>query len=430
MAYKVKGTLRVPSDKSISHRAIILGSLAQGETLVKHWLRSADTSATLEIYRALGVEVEELKENELLVKGKGLFSFKEPADILDAKNSGTTTRLTLGVLSAQPFFAVLTGDNSLRRRPMLRVVQPLREMGAFLDGREGGKYLPIAVRGGKLKGISFFNKKASAQVKSALLLAGLHAQGTTEVKEPYLSRDHTERLLKLYEVPVEVKKDKEGITVRVEGGYQPKGGKEIVVPADPSSAAFFAALAVLLPGSELILKDVLVNPTRDGFFRKLKEMGADIEYSNLREVSMEPVADIVVRYSPHLKGVEVKSEEIPALIDELPLLAVVATQAEGKTVIRGAQELRVKESDRIRSTVENLLKMGAKVEELPDGMVVEGKTPLKGGVKVTTYGDHRIAMAFTVAGIVAGEFNELDDPSCVAVSYPQFFEDLKKVLRN
>ncbi|HID79954.1 MAG TPA: 3-phosphoshikimate 1-carboxyvinyltransferase [Aquifex aeolicus] len=427
---KVEGTLRVPSDKSISHRAIILGSLAQGETLVRNWLRSADTLATLEIYRALGVEIEELKEDQLLVRGKGLFSFKEPNDILDAKNSGTTARLTLGVLSAQPFFAVLTGDSSLRQRPMLRVVRPLREMGANLDGRGEGKYLPVAVRGGKLSGISFFNQKASAQVKSALILAGLHAQGTTEVKEPYLSRDHTERLLKLYEVPIEVEKGEKGITVRVKGGYQPQGDKEIFVPADPSSASFFVALAVLLPGSELVLKDVLVNPTREGFFRKLKEMGANIEYTNFREVSMEPVADIVARYSPNLKGVEVKPQEIPSLIDELPLLAVVATQAEGKTVIRGAQELRVKESDRIKSTVENLQRIGAKVEELPDGMVVEGKTPLKGGVQIATYGDHRIAMAFTVAGIVAGEFNELDNPSCVAVSYPLFFEDLKKVLRN
>ncbi|HIP86365.1 MAG TPA: 3-phosphoshikimate 1-carboxyvinyltransferase, partial [Aquifex sp.] len=365
---KVEGTLRVPSDKSISHRAIILGSLAQGETLVRNWLRSADTLATLEIYRALGVEIEELKEDQLLVRGKGLFSFKEPNDILDAKNSGTTARLTLGVLSAQPFFAVLTGDSSLRQRPMLRVVRPLREMGANLDGRGEGKYLPVAVRGGKLSGISFFNQKASAQVKSALILAGLHAQGTTEVKEPYLSRDHTERLLKLYEVPIEVEKGEKGITVRVKGGYQPQGDKEIFVPADPSSASFFVALAVLLPGSELVLKDVLVNPTREGFFRKLKEMGANIEYTNFREVSMEPVADIVARYSPNLKGVEVKPQEIPSLIDELPLLAVVATQAEGKTVIRGAQELRVKESDRIKSTVENLQRIGAKVEELPDGM--------------------------------------------------------------
>ena len=427
---RVEGELRVPSDKSISHRAIILGSLADGEVRVRHWLRSADTLATLNIYRQLGAEIEEKSPTELVVKGKGLFSFREPNNILDAQNSGTTTRLTLGVLAAQPFFSVLTGDNSLRRRPMLRVVKPLREMGATIDGREDGNLLPIAVRGGKLKGISFFNKKASAQVKSALLLAGLHAEGTTEVEEPYLSRDHTERMLQLMEVELTVIPAEGGILVKLKGGQQPKGDKDIFVPADPSSAAFFAAAAVLLPNSQLVLKDVLINPTRDGFFRKLKEMGANIEYTNVRELSMEPIADIVVEYSPNLKGVKVYPEEIPAMIDELPLLAVVATQAEGETVIEGAAELRVKESDRIKATVENLRKMGAKIEELPDGMVIEGKTPLRGGVVIKTYDDHRIAMAFTIAGLIADKPIKLDNPQCVAVSYPQFFEDLKKVLKE
>jgi len=427
---RVEGELRVPSDKSISHRAIILGSLADGEVRVRHWLRSADTLATLNIYRQLGAEIEEKSPTELVVKGKGLFSFREPNNILDAQNSGTTTRLTLGVLAAQPFFSVLTGDNSLRRRPMLRVVKPLREMGATIDGREDGNLLPIAVRGGKLKGISFFNKKASAQVKSALLLAGLHAEGTTEVEEPYLSRDHTERMLQLMEVDLTVIPAEGGILVKLKGGQQPKGDKDIFVPADPSSAAFFAAAAVLLPNSQLVLKDVLINPTRDGFFRKLKEMGANIEYTNVRELSMEPIADIVVEYSPNLKGVKVYPEEIPAMIDELPLLAVVATQAEGETVIEGAAELRVKESDRIKATVENLRKMGAKIEELPDGMVIEGKTPLRGGVVIKTYDDHRIAMAFTIAGLIADKPIKLDNPQCVAVSYPQFFEDLKKILKE
>jgi 3-phosphoshikimate 1-carboxyvinyltransferase len=427
---RVEGELRVPSDKSISHRAIILGSLADGDIRVKHWLRSADTLATLNIYRQLGVEIEENSPTELVVKGKGLYSLREPDNFLDAQNSGTTTRLTLGVLAAQPFFAVLTGDDSLRRRPMLRVVKPLREMGASIDGREEGNLLPIAVRGGKLKGISFFNKKASAQVKSALLIAGLHAEGTTEIEEPYLSRDHTERMLQLMEVDLTIIPAEGGVLVKLKGGQQPKGDKDIYVPADPSSAAFFAAAAVLLPNSKLVLKDVLVNPTRDGFFRKLKEMGAKIEYTNVRELSMESIADIAVEYSPNLKGVKVFPEEIPAMIDELPLLAVVATQAEGETRIEGAAELRVKESDRIKATVENLRKMGAKIEELPDGMVIEGKTPLKGGVEIKTYNDHRIAMAFTIAGLIADKPVKLDNPQCVAVSYPQFFEDLKKVLKE
>ena len=430
MPLRVEGELRVPSDKSISHRAIIIGSLADGEVRVKNWLRSADTLATLNIYRALGARIEELSPTELVVRGGGLFSFREPGDILNAENSGTTTRLTLGVLSAQPFFAVLTGDDSLRRRPMLRVVKPLREMGATIDGREEGNLLPIAVRGGRLKGISFFNKKASAQVKSALLLAGLHAEGITEVEEPYLSRDHTERMLQLFEVDLTVIPAEGGILVKLKGGQQPKGDKDIFVPADPSSAAFFAAAAVLLPGSKLLLKDVLINPTRDGFFRKLKEMGANIEYTNVRELSMEPIADIYVEYSPNLRGVRVFPEEVPAMIDELPLLAVVATQVEGETRIEGAAELRVKESDRIKAVVENLRKMGAKVEELPDGMVIEGKTPLRGGVEIKTYDDHRIAMAFTIAGLIADKPVKLDNPQCVSVSYPQFFEDLKRVLKE
>ncbi len=425
---KIEGTLRVPSDKSISHRAIILGSLADGPVRVKNWLRAADTLATLNIYRQLGVEIEEITPTELVVKGKGFEGLREPSDILDAQNSGTTTRLTLGVLATQPFFSVITGDNSLRRRPMLRVVKPLRQMGATIDGREEGNLLPLAVRGGQLKGISFFNKKASAQVKSALLLAGLQAEGITEVEEPYLSRDHTERMLQLFEVDLNIIPTEGGILVKLKGGQTLKGDKDIVVPADPSSAAFFAAAAVLLPGSHLVLKDVLINPTRDGFFRKLKEMGANIEYTNVREISREPIADIEVKYSPDLRGVEVHPEEVPAMIDELPLLAVVATQAEGRTLIRGASELRVKESDRIKATVENLRKMGAKIEELPDGMVIEGKTPLK-GAKIKTYDDHRIAMAFTIAGLIADGPVELDNPECVKISYPNFFEDLKKVLK-
>ena len=425
---KVQGKLRVPSDKSISHRAIILGSLADGEVRVKNWLRSEDTLATLNIYRQLGVEIEELNENHLLVKGKGLQSLREPQNVLDAKNSGTTARLTLGVLAAQSFFSVITGDDSLRKRPMLRVVKPLREMGASLDGREEGNLLPIAVRGGKLKGINFFNKKASAQVKSSLLLAGLYAEGITEIEEPYLSRDHTERMLQFMEVELVILPTEGGILVKMKGGQQPKGDKDIYVPADPSSAAFFAAAATLLPNSELLLEEVLVNPTRDGFFRKLKEMGANIEYTDHRELSFEPIADILVRGNSQLRGITVYPEEVPAMIDELPLLAVVATQAEGRTVIKGAQELRFKESDRIKATVENLKLMGAKIEETPDGMVIEGPTPLKGGITIRTYKDHRIAMAFTIAGLIADKPVKLDNPEYVAISYPQFFEDLKRVL--
>ncbi|MFN3599243.1 MAG: 3-phosphoshikimate 1-carboxyvinyltransferase [Aquificaceae bacterium] len=417
----IKCEIRAPSDKSISHRALILSSLAEGESHIKEWLSSEDTLATLNILKALGVEIQS-KGNNLRVIGRG-YNFTEPFDVLDAKNSGTTARLMLGVLSTQDFFSVITGDASLRKRPMLRVVEPLREMGAFLDGREKGNKLPISVRGGQLKGISFFNKKASAQVKSALLLAGLRAEGYTEVYEPVLSRDHTERMLKAFGVEVLQLEGKEGHIVKVKGG-QRLTATEILCPADPSSASFFAALGVLLEGSEVLLKDVLVNPTRDGFFRKLREMGADVMYENLREVCNEPVADVFVRYSGRLRAVEVLPEEVPSMIDEIPILAVVMSLAEGVSKVKGAQELRVKESDRIRAVVENLKAMGVKVQEYEDGFEIEGRENLEGAF-IKTYGDHRIAMAFSIAGLLARGETTIDDPQCVAVSYPDFYRHIK-----
>ncbi|MCS6998719.1 MAG: 3-phosphoshikimate 1-carboxyvinyltransferase [Aquificaceae bacterium] len=423
-AKSVKGSLRVPSDKSISHRAVILSSLANGESYVREWLSSADTKATLNILRALGTKIVR-KGKDLKVYGRD-YLFSEPPDVLDAKNSGTTARLMLGVLSTQPFFSLVTGDKSLRRRPMLRVVEPLREMGAFLDGRERGNRLPVCVRGGKIRGISFFNRKASAQVKSSLLLAGLRAEGYTEVVEPLLSRDHTERMLRAFGVKLHQMEGKDGHVIKVEGGQSLKS-TEIFCPADPSSASFFVALAALLDGSELLLKDVLVNPTRDGFFRKLQEMGADVRYENLREISGEPVADVYVRHRGRLRGVEVKPEEVPSMIDELPVLAVAMALSEGSSRVRGAEELRVKESDRIRAVVEGLRAMGVSVEEFEDGFELEGVETLK-GAKVKTYGDHRIAMAFSVAGLLAEGETLIDDPSCVAVSYPDFYKDLDYIL--
>ena len=320
---------------------------------------------------ALGVEVKKDGKN-LRIKGRD-YSFVEPSYVLDAKNSGTTARLMLGVLSTQPFFSVITGDESLRQRPMLRVVEPLRQMGAYLDGREKGNKLPVCVRGGSLKGISFFNKKSSAQVKSALLLAGLRAEGYTEIVEPVLSRDHTERMLKAFGVELIQMEGKEGHVIKLKGG-QRLVATEVFCPADPSSASFFVALAVLLEGSELLIKDVLVNPTRDGFFRKLKDMGADIRYENLREISGEPVADLYVRYSGKLKAVEVLPEEVPSMIDELPILAVVMALSEGVSRVKGAQELRVKESDRIRAVVENLRAISLKVLE---GVFIKSKAPTR-----------------------------------------------------
>lgn len=421
---RVKGELRVPSDKSITHRAFILGALASGETLVKEPLISEDTRATLEILKRLGTEIQE-GENEIVIKGRN-YVFTEPKEILDCKNSGTTARLMSGVLATQPFFSVLFGDESLRERPMLRVVEPLREMGAQIDGREEGNKLPIAIRGGKLKGISYFNKRASAQVKSCLLLAGLRAEGITEVIEPVLSRDHTERMLKLFGVEVITIPEERGHILKVKGG-QELHGTEIYCPADPSSAAYFAALATLAPEGSLKLKDVLLNPTRDGFYRKLLEMGADITFENTREVSNEPRADLVVKPVERLKAVKVKPEEVPSLIDEIPILAILMALADGVSEVRGAKELRYKESDRIKAIVHNLRKMGVKVEELEDGFIIEGTDKLK-GAKIETFGDHRIAMAFTVAGLVTDEEVIIDRPECVSISYPQFWDDLFKVV--
>ncbi|RMH79971.1 MAG: 3-phosphoshikimate 1-carboxyvinyltransferase [Acidobacteria bacterium] len=422
---RVKGELRVPSDKSISHRAVILSSLAEGESYVREWLSSEDTEATLQIVLSLGVEAKREGRN-LRISGKD-FLFREPTHILDARNSGTTARLMMGVLATQGFFSVLTGDESLRQRPMLRVVEPLRQMGAFLDGRELANKLPICIRGGHLKGISFLNKKASAQVKSSLLLAGLRAEGFTEVMEPVLSRDHTERMLKAFGVELFQMETESGHMVKLRGGQRLEA-TEIYCPADPSSASFFAALAVLKEGSELYLKDLMVNPTRDGFFRKLKEMGAKVSYENLRELSGEPVADVHVVYGGRLRAVNVESHEVPSLIDELPILAVVMAMSEGTSKVRGAQELRVKESDRIKTVVENLRAMGVKVEEYEDGYQIEGVESLKGAF-IKTYGDHRIAMAFSIAGLLAEGETVIDNPKCVAVSYPQFYRHLEEITK-
>ena len=304
---------------------------------------------------------------------------------------------------------------------MGRVTKPLRDMGASIDGRNGGDNLPVAVRGGNLKGISFFNERSSAQVKSALLLAGLRAEGTTSVTERIPSRDHTERMLRAFGAEVKVSRG-EDYRVELEGG-QTLEGTEVFCPADPSSAAFFCALGVLAPKGEILLKDVLVNPTRIGFYRKLRQMGAEISFEREREISGEPVADILVKPSQELRGVKVTPEEVPSLIDEVPILAVLMAFAEGISEVRGAKELRVKESDRISAIVQNLRAMGAEVEEFEDGFRIEGGKPLK-GAQIKTFGDHRIAMAFAVAGLLAQGETLIDDPECVRISYPSFFDDL------
>jgi len=420
---RLSGELRTPSDKSISHRAIMLGSINRGEVVVREFLRSEDCLNTLKAFLELGAEIED-KGNQIVIRGKGKRSLKEPFNVIDLGNSGTSIRLISGILSGQPFYSVLTGDQYLRRRPMDRIAVPLREMGALILGREKGKYPPLTVVGKeKLKGIDYKSPKASAQVKSAILLAGLFTDEPVSVTEPAKSRDHTERMLKAFGVDVEVK----GLTVKLGKNRNLERDLEITVPADISSAAFFMVGAAITPGSEAVLREVILNPTRTGILKVFDRMGVNYEIINRRETSGEEVGDILVSYSPDLKATEIKGEEIPTLIDELPVIALLATQAEGETVIRDAAELRVKESDRIKSTVENLKSIGGEAEELPDGMVIRGKTKLKGG-KVKSYGDHRIAMTFTVASLITENPVEIDDTECVSTSYPGFFKDLERLL--
>jgi len=419
----LKGEHRTPSDKSISHRAVMLSSINSGEVVVREFLRSEDCLNTLKAFVELGAPIED-KGDEIVISGKGKRSLKEPFDVLDLGNSGTSIRLISGILSGQPFYSVLTGDQYLRRRPMDRIAVPLRQMGAQIFGRENGKYPPLTVIGReRLKGIDYKSPKASAQVKSAVLLAGLFTDEPVSVTEPAKSRDHTERMLKAFGVDVEV----EGLTVRLGKNRELSGDLEITVPADISSAAFFMVGAAVTPGSEVVLKEVILNPTRTGILKVFDRMGVRYEILNKRETSGEEIGDIAVYYSPDLKAIEIKGEEIPTLIDELPVIALLATQAEGETVIRDAAELRVKESDRIKSTVENLKSIGADAKELPDGMVIKGKAKLKGG-KVRAFGDHRIAMTFSIASLITEEPVEIDDTECISTSYPGFFDDLEKLL--
>ncbi len=437
-AKRLKGTLTVPGDKSISHRALMLGALAQGTSVVRGLAPGRDVRSTARCLRALGVPVALANDNSdhdvAVVEGRGLYGLRAPQGPLDAGNSGTTLRLLAGILAGQPFASVLTGDASLRRRPMARIAEPLRRMGALIDYLEGEGRAPLRVRGpseGRLRAIEHEPPVPSAQVKSCVLLAGLYAEGVTVVRESSPTRDHTERLLARLGAPLEL--DGLGLEygrgVRLRGPVERLEPFELRVPGDPSSAAFFVAAAALLPGSELLLRHVGVNPTRTGFLDALRRMGAPIELLDEREVGGEPVADVLVRGAPALRGLELDGAEVPRLIDELPLLAVVATRAEGVTVIRGAKELRVKETDRIRAVALNLRRLGARVEERPDGFVIEGPQALRGG-RVEGFGDHRVVMAFAVAGLVARGETTIEGAEWADVSYPQFFEALERVVER
>lgn len=416
----VRGEITVPGDKSISHRSIMFASLAQGDSYVRGFLRGEDNLATLNAFRAMGVEIEEPVPGELKVHGCGLTGLREPGDVLDCGNSGTTMRLMSGVLAGQDFFSVLSGDRYLRRRPMARVIEPLVQMGAQIWGREHDRCAPLAIRGGKLHGITYTSPVASAQVKSALILAGLRSTGTTTVHEPHVSRDHTERMLR--HMGVEVESFAGGVCI--EGG-QELHGREIEVPGDISSAAFFLVAALIVPDSELLIKNVGMNPTRSGIVDILVSMGGNIQVLNERQAAGEPVADLLVR-SSDLRGVEIGGDMVPRAIDEFPVLSVAAACACGTTTIKDAAELRVKETDRIAAMQAVLRTFGVEVDAHEDGMTVYGRELLRGG-RVKSCGDHRIAMSAAIAGLRATSAVEIEDTGCTATSFPTFWELLKRI---
>jgi len=419
---KLKGNIFVPGDKSISHRSLILGSIAQGETHIYNFLNSLDCLKTLECMQALGVKIELDENNSVNIKGKGLYDgLQEPKDILDVGNSGTTIRLLTGLLSGQNFYSVLNGDNSIRKRPMKRVVQPLRLMGANIWGRENGQLAPLSIKGRKLNSLHYTLPVASAQVKSALLLAGLYAAGETVIKETLSTRDHTERMLEIMQADIKISP----LEIKIKGGTELRSA-DIFIPGDISSAAYFIAAANILRDSQIIIKQVGVNPTRTGIIEILKKMGAKIDILNYQIKSNEPQADLKIEYSK-LKGVEIKKKNVPFLIDELPLIAVVATQAQGKTVVSGARELRAKETDRIKAIVSELKKMGADIEEREDGFAVNGPTKLHGAV-CESYDDHRITMSLAVAALLAEGKTVIKNSECIDISFPGFEKTLQKLI--
>ena len=422
----LQGRIRVPGDKSISHRALMLGAIAHGETQIQGLLLGEDPRSTASCFQAMGAEISELNTDLVKVKGIGLGNLQEPPDVLNAGNSGTTLRLMLGLLASHQgrFFSV-TGDSSLRSRPMSRVVKPLQQMGAQIWGRNNASIAPLAILGQSLKAIHYHSPIASGQVKSCILLAGLMTDGKTTVTEPALSRDHSERMLKAFGAQLDIDSDTNSVTIT--GGTQ-LYGQQVIVPGDISSAAFWLVAAAIVADSELTIENVGVNPTRTGILEALEMMGADIIRENQREVAGEPVADLRVR-SSKLKSCTIAGDIIPRMIDEIPILAVAAVFAEGTTVIKDAAELRVKESDRITVMAQQLTKMGAKVTELPDGMEITGGTSLT-GTDLDSYTDHRIAMSLAIAALNASGTTNIDRAEAASISYPDFFDTLKEIINS
>ena len=415
------GELTVPGDKSISHRSVMFGAISEGITEVTHFLKSADCLSTISCFRKMGITIEE-EAQTLLIHGKGLHGLSAPAEVLDTGNSGTTTRLISGILAGQSFESHLIGDASICKRPMGRIMKPLQAMGADIASDRGNDCAPLTIKGHPLKAIHYDSPVASAQVKSCVLLAGLYADGPVSVTEPALSRNHTELMLSSFGASV----TSFGTTATILPDPHLLGQK-VSVPGDISSAAYFICAALMVPGSEVLIRNVGINPTRDGILRVVRAMGADIEYRNIREQAGEKTADLLVRYTKDLHGTVIEGDLIPTLIDEIPVIAVLAATADGETVIRDAKELRVKESDRLTIMVDSLSAMGCDIEGTPDGMIIRGGRPMR-GAQIDSHLDHRIAMSFAVASLVAEGTTAIQNAECVNISYPEFYRDFASLL--
>lgn len=414
------GSIQVPGDKSISHRAIMFGSMATGKTTVKGFLMGDDCLSTIACFQKLGVQID-VTNNLVTIQSEGDDFWKEPSEVLDTGNSGTTTRLMLGLLAGTSFHSIMAGDESIAKRPMKRIINPLREMGADIRGRQDGQFTPLAIQGTALKAIDYTMPVASAQVKSAILLAALKAQGTTTIHEPIVSRDHTEIMLEHFGATI----TREDHVIQLTGG-QKLTAAHVQVPGDISSAAFMIGAALITKNSQVTLTNVGINPTRTGILDVVKQMGAVLDLIE-HDTQGERSADITI-YSSELKATEIGGELIPRLIDEIPLLALLATQAQGTTIIKDAEELRVKETDRIAAVVKELSKMGATIEATEDGMIIQGPTVLT-GANMSSYGDHRLGMMAAIAALVATDKVTIDDAECISISYPNFFEQLNFLIK-
>lgn len=425
----LSGTIQVPGDKSISHRAVMFGSIADGTTKITNFLSAADCLSTIDCFRRLGIDIQtDPLTRTVTVHGQGMHGLhpaRDPAELYTG-NSGTTTRIISGILGAQPFTSILSGDESINQRPMRRIIEPLTQMGVHIESVPGNGCCPLRIRGDYLHGITYRTPVASAQVKSAILCAGLYADSPTTVIESAPSRDHTERMLQAFGASVRSHKEDDGFHVDLAPAIR-LSGQDIHVPGDISSAAYFIAAALLVPDAEILVKNVGMNPTRSGILSCALAMGANITIMDISS-GAEPTADLLIR-SSKLHGVTIEGDRIPTLIDEIPVIAVMAALADGETIIRDAADLRAKESDRIATVTENLRAMGADITPTDDGMIIRGVKQLH-GAQIHTHADHRIAMSFAVAALIAGGETVLDDESCVRISYPSFFGDLQGLVRR